>query len=174
MGTTIIRPWQAQDRLAAAAVVESVLREYGLPWEPETTDREVLEVESHYLAVGGEFWVVEAQHPEGAQVVGTGGYFPIARGEKSVEIRKMYLLPEVRGRGLGRQLLTHLEGSIAAHGFQAIWVETASVLWQAVALYESAGYRIPDPPVKVGVARCDRIYVKYLNTCSMNASLKED
>jgi putative acetyltransferase len=58
-----------------------------------------------YLAVGGEFWVIEYQN----KLVGTGGYYPIKRGENAVEIRKMYLLPSVRGLGLGKYLLQQLE-----------------------------------------------------------------
>jgi putative acetyltransferase len=89
--------------------------------------------------------------------VGTGGYYPISRGEKAVEIRKMYLLPTVRGLGLGKFLLQHLEQAIAARGFQQIWIETASVLVEAVKLYESSGYQ---PATGVETARCDHVYVK--------------
>lgn len=110
-------------------------------------------VEDFYLNTGGEFWVVEKQ----GKVVGTAGYYPAKRGEKGVEIRKMYLLPEVRGQGLGRYLLSELENAIASRGFQEVWIETASVLKEAVKLYESSGYQ---PASGVETARCDRIYVK--------------
>jgi putative acetyltransferase len=76
-----------------------------------------------------------------------------------VEIRKMYLLPAARGQGLGRFLLTALEGAIAHHGYHQIWVETASVLKEAVALYERNDYL---PNTGVETARCDRIYLKQL------------
>nr|WP_254658092.1 hypothetical protein [Pleurocapsa sp. PCC 7327] len=52
-----IRNWQERDRAAAASVIEQVLQEYGLPWEPTGADRDVLEVETAYLSAGGEFWV---------------------------------------------------------------------------------------------------------------------
>jgi ribosomal protein S18 acetylase RimI-like enzyme len=58
------------------------------------------------------------------------------RGEKSVEIRKMYLLPEVRGEGLGKFLLTELEKTILSGGYQEIWMETRRVVKEAVILYE--------------------------------------
>ena len=151
----LIRDWQTSDRNAAAAVIASVLKEYGLGWEPIGADRDVLEIENYYLATGGEFWVVEFQ----SQVVGTAGYYPFHRGEKAVEIRKMYLLPQVRGLGLGRFLLQELEKAIAVNGFQQIWIETASVLVEAIELYESSGYQ---PATGVETARCDRIYGKNL------------
>jgi putative acetyltransferase len=105
--------------------------------------------------VGGEFWVVE----KAGKLVGTAAYYPIRRGKNAVEIRKMYLLPEVRGLGLGRFLLHQLEGAIATRGFDQIWIETATVLQAAVKLYECSGYQ---PASGVETARCDRVYVKFL------------
>ena len=151
----LIRDWQPADRLTAAALIQSVLEDYGLVGEPDGADRDVLQVEAAYWATGGQFWVVERQ----GQLVGTGGYYPIDRGSNAVEIRKMYLLPEVRGQGLGRYLLTALEAAIANQGFAQIWIETASVLKEAIKLYESQGYQ---PSSGVETARCDRVYVKVL------------
>jgi putative acetyltransferase len=72
----------------------------------------------------------------------------------------MYLLPTVRGQGLGRFLLEQLEAAIAARGFAQIWIETASVLTEAVKLYESSDY---EPATGVETVRCDRLYVKVLS-----------
>ncbi|HCF29783.1 MAG TPA: GNAT family N-acetyltransferase [Cyanobacteria bacterium UBA11049] len=151
----LIRNWEANDRTAAAKVIASVLKEYGLGWEPLGADRDVLEVENFYLSTGGEFWVIEKQ----SQLVGTGGYYRVSRGEKAVEIRKMYLLPSVRGLGLGKFLLQQLEIAIAIQGFQLVWIETASVLVEAVKLYESSGYL---PATGVETTRCDRVYYKII------------
>lgn len=151
----IIRHWESGDRAAAALVIESVLSEYGLTWEPDGADKDVLQVENFYLAAGGEFWVIEQQK----SVVGTGAYYPIERGENAVEIRKMYLSPNARGQGLGKYLLEQLESAIAARGFKEIWIETASVLKEAVKLYETSGYQAA---TGVETHRCDRVYVKFL------------
>jgi putative acetyltransferase len=151
----IIRNWQESDRTLASQVISSVLSEYGLPWQPEEADKDVLQIEAYYLATGGEFWVVEQEY----QIVGTAAYYPINRGEKAVEIRKMYLLPKVRGLGLGKLLLQQLETVIASRGFEQIWIETVSILTEAVKLYESHGYL---PTTGVETSRCDLVYVKYL------------
>lgn len=150
----LIRSWQPSDRQPAFDLISSVLEEYGLIQEPEGADRDVLEVETFYQA--GEFWVVERQE----KLVGTGAYYPIQRGRNAVEIRKMYLLPEARGFGLGKFLLRELEQAIAAKGFEQIWIETASVLREAVQLYECNGYQ---PSVGVETERCDRVYFKNLS-----------
>lgn len=152
----LIRDWEEGDRLPASNVIRQVLQEYGLPWQPEEADRDVIEIETAYLAIGGEFWVVEDR----GKIVGTAAYYPIERGNQSVEIRKMYLVAEVRGKGLGKYLLQQLEKVIAHKGYQEIWIETASVLKEAVQLYENHGYQ---STTGVETKRCDRVYVKRLS-----------
>ncbi|MBE9070104.1 GNAT family N-acetyltransferase [Leptolyngbya cf. ectocarpi LEGE 11479] len=147
----VIRDWQPADRQAAAELIGQVLTDYGLGWEPEGADIDVVQVETHYQE--GEFWVVE----QAGTIVGTAAYHPIERGKQAVEIRKMYLLPVARGQGLGRFLLGQLERAIAARGFQEIWLETATVLKEAVRMYESSGYL---PATGVETSRCDRVYKK--------------
>lgn len=152
----LIRAWEPRDRAIAFDLIGSVLAEYGLMQEPDGADRDVLEVETFYLNKGGEFWVVERSN----QLVGTAAYYPISRGKNAVEIRKMYLLPEARGLGLGKFLLMELEQAIVQKGFAQIWLETASVLKEAVQLYEKHGY---EPATGVETARCDRVYKKRLD-----------
>jgi putative acetyltransferase len=150
-----IRPWEPRDRQPAATIIGTVLAEYGLTWEPQGADQDVLAVEDCYWQRGGEFWVVEQQDI----LVGTGAFYPIPRGIQAAEIRKMYLLPQVRGQGLGYFLLRQLEQTILAQGYRQSWLETASILKEAVQLYERNGYTLA-PGVET--ARCDRLYVKQL------------
>ncbi|NJN31550.1 MAG: GNAT family N-acetyltransferase [Synechococcales cyanobacterium RM1_1_8] len=176
-GPFLIRDWQAGDRAAAAQVIGDALQEFGLGWEPDGADADAWQVEQHYQ--NGQFWVVE----QGKELVATAAFLPIERGRRAVEIRKMYLKPQVRRRGLGRYLLQQLEAEIAARGFQQIWLETATALTGASEFYESTGYRLPqagdlgaiaaaplsdkgcnrcDPNSLIETERCDRIYIKQL------------
>jgi putative acetyltransferase len=59
-----------------------------------------------------------------------------------------------------KRLLQELEAANASGGFQQIWIETVSVLSEAVKLYESNGYQ---KATGVETARCDRVYVKLLH-----------
>ena len=152
----LIRDWQPRYRTAAADIISIVLAEYGIIFEPTGADIDVLEIETYYQETGGEFWVVE----QDGKLVGTAAYYPVKRTEKAVEIRKMYLLPAVRGKGLGKYLLKQLETAIATRGFQEIWIETASILKEAVKLYESSGYQ---PTTGIETKRCDLIYIKSIN-----------
>jgi putative acetyltransferase len=156
----LIRDWQPRDREAAAALIAQVLAEYGLApcglaSEAGGADWDVLNVEAAYWETGGEFWVVEQR----GQLVGTGGYYPIQRGQRAVELRKMYLKLEARGQGLGRYLLQNLEQAIGQKGFSQIWLETATVLKEAVKLYEASGYQISSG---AETARCDLVYLKQI------------
>lgn len=55
----LIRNWSERERTPASEVIRSVLSEYGLGWEPNGADPDVLQVEECYLARSGEFWVIE-------------------------------------------------------------------------------------------------------------------
>ena len=107
-----VRPWKCADRDAAADVVRQCLESYGLNFEPEGADLDTIEVEFHYWnSRSGEFWVVVEEDTN--RVVGTAAYYEIQEGEngwenvqgRCVEVRRMYLLPEARGKQLGRTLL---------------------------------------------------------------------
>ena len=159
----VIRPWQPSDRRAVADLAQTVLAEYGMGFEPDENDWDVVQVETAYWKTGGEFWVVECEE----QIVGSGGYHPCDRPlpeqdvSKSVELRKMFLASSVRGQGLGRYLLATLEKSAADKGFSHMWLETAVRMKSAVKLYELNGYQQPNN-TDVHVQRCDRVYVKSL------------
>ena len=61
------------------------------------------------------------------------------------EIKRMWVAPAARGRGLAGDLPAHLEGLILASGRHRALLDTNSVLTRAVGLYESRGYdRVAD------------------------------
>jgi len=74
--------------------------------------------------------------------VGCAGLRPVGPGV--VELKHFFLAPEVRGRGLGRVLLTGVEEVARGLGARRMVLDTAAPLTEAAALYLSAGYvRIP-------------------------------
>ena len=56
------------------------------------------------------------------------------------EIRRMYVIPEARGRGLSRRVLEALEGEARALGYSLVRLETGNLQEAAVGLYVSAGF----------------------------------
>ena len=126
-----------------------VLAEYGLKGEPGATDACLKDIEKNYLQPGGCFEVVTDVRGE---IVGCYGLMPEGRGV--CELRKMYLEPRVRGRGLGKALMDRALVKARELGFTRIELDTASQLKEAVALYEKYGFR---PIKRAGMpARCDR------------------
>ncbi len=75
-------------------------------------------------------------YADGAGVV-CGGWR--ARGADA-EIKRMYVTPAARGRGLARGMLAALEDAARAAGHRRAILETGSRQPEAVALYRSAGY----------------------------------
>ncbi len=58
----------------------------------------------------------------------------------TAEVKRMYVVPAARARGLARVMLAHLEAAAAAAGAEAMILETGSAQPEAIALYESSGY----------------------------------
>ena len=62
----------------------------------------------------------------------------------TAELKRMYVTPSVRGRGIGRALVEALEGEAQSLGVRRIVLETGTRLAPAIRLYEALGYvRIP-------------------------------
>jgi GNAT superfamily N-acetyltransferase len=59
---------------------------------------------------------------------------------RTAEIKRMYVAPAARARGLARVMLAHLERTAAETGFEAMILETGTAQPEAMALYESSGY----------------------------------
>jgi putative acetyltransferase len=57
------------------------------------------------------------------------------------EIKRMFVRPAARGRGIARLLLARLEVEARARGFRLLRLETGSLQPDARGLYERAGYR---------------------------------
>ncbi|WP_226082654.1 GNAT family N-acetyltransferase [Mycetocola spongiae] len=75
---------------------------------------------------------------EGQRVLGCGGVRDLGAG--SFEIKHVYLRPETRGRGLGRELLGRLEHEARALGATGLVLDTNASLAAAGGLYRASGY----------------------------------
>lgn len=61
------------------------------------------------------------------------------------EVKRLFVPPEGRGRGLARHLMAELETRARAAGKRWVRLETGDALVAAVALYQSLGYRVRGP-----------------------------
>jgi GNAT superfamily N-acetyltransferase len=91
------------------------------------------------------------------QVVGCGALRPLEDGV--AEVKRMYVVPDARGRGLSKALLAGLEAAARDRGWTTLRLETGPRQPEAVALYEGAGYRpIPAFGASAGVDDGDSLF----------------
>jgi GNAT superfamily N-acetyltransferase len=148
----ILRSATNADAPAVRELVFAVLREFGLRPDPAHTDADLADLDKSYLSRGGRFDLLVRPH---GQLLGTVGLYPI--DGQTVELRKMYLRRDARGQGHGRRLLEHALSHARAMGFKRMTLETASVLKDAIAMYQRYGFR----PYNADHCspRCDQTYV---------------
>lgn len=80
---------------------------------------------------------------EDSGVVACGGMKEISTA--SLEIKRMYVDPDLRGRGVASQILAGLELWAGELGYERIVLETGKRQPEAIRLYEKNGYiRIPN------------------------------
>jgi GNAT superfamily N-acetyltransferase len=85
--------------------------------------------------------------PGGAFVIGWEDGAPVAGGgikrldDTTAEIKRMYVAPEARGRGVGRALLTALEDEARRMGYHAVRLDTGRFQTAALRMYRESGYR---------------------------------
>lgn len=77
--------------------------------------------------------------------VGCCAVQPLDGGES--ELKRMYVVPAARGRGVARRLMTEAERLAARLGATSMKLETGPRQPEAIAVYERAGFRrIPNYP----------------------------
>lgn len=146
-----IRPATNKDIEAIKNLVFSVLREYGLEPDPYDTDADLADIEANYAKRGGLFEVLE---DENGELLGTVGLYPI--NAETVELRKMYFAPDLRGKGYGKKTLKRTIERARELGFQKMYLETNSVLKEAVGLYQKFGF---EPTNEKHTPRCDQAFI---------------
>jgi len=70
--------------------------------------------------------------------VGCGALRPMS--PEIGEIKRMYVEPPYRGKGIARRILVDLERRAAAFGYVSVRLETGTLQREALRLYESSGY----------------------------------
>ena len=98
--------------------------------------------------------------PRGTFVVARSDGDPVACGgvqpldDTTSEIKRMWVHDDWRGAGLGARMLRRLEDDARAAGYAVVRLDTNSVLTEAIAMYERAGYRTIERYNDNPYARC--------------------
>jgi ribosomal protein S18 acetylase RimI-like enzyme len=76
---------------------------------------------------------------------GCVGWRTYEEDESTAELKRLYVVPAYRGRGVAKALLAAVEDAARQAGRRRIWLEAGTAQPEAIGLYEQAGYsRIAD------------------------------
>jgi GNAT superfamily N-acetyltransferase len=66
------------------------------------------------------------------------------KGKNAIEIKRMFVSPEARGRGFAQNILQELERLAVESGFSFSVLETLDKQIEAISMYQKCGYSIVD------------------------------
>jgi len=136
-------PFEAAHVDGFRSLVADTLREFDFEPDPEL-DADLDDPGTTYAAL----WVAL----DGDMVVGSVALRHLGGG--AVELKRMYLRPNQRGHGLGRQLLGVALDWAHSHGVRLVRLDTSDRMVAAQRLYEAHGFvRVPGDAPRQGQCR---------------------
>jgi putative acetyltransferase len=149
-----IRVITPQDNKAIAEVVRSVMTEFGA--DPATTilgDPQLDHMFENYQDKDSVYYIVESE----GKVVGGAGIKHLDGSKENIcELQRMFLLPEARGKGIGRKLMELCITKARDFNYDQIYLESLSSMKEAILLYQMSGFiRINKPMGNTGHGGCN-------------------
>ncbi len=141
----MIRPIQLKDNPETAAMIRSVLIEMQVPKVGTAYADKALDcLYETYNIPHAEYFIIEKNN----KIVGGAGISQLANYDGPVcELQKMYLLTEIRGKGLGAQMMHTCLDFAIINGFKQVYIETMPNMIAAQKLYTKAGFYYIDGPL---------------------------
>lgn len=140
-----IRPILPPDNVALAAVIRNTLTEFGAN-KPGTAyfDKATDDMFASFQVNGSRYYVGLIA----GLIVGGAGIYPSDGLPEGVcELVKMYLAPEARGKGIGKQLIEKCLSYAVSYGYKQVYIETMPELQKAMSIYEKFGFKYLDGPM---------------------------
>jgi len=97
---------------------------------------EIDRVSEYYSERNGGFWVAV----DSERIVGMFGLEPSS--ERAMELRRMYLAPDFRRRGIARRMLDFAEQECRRRNRPRMNLSTSELQREALVLYQKAGYAL--------------------------------
>ena len=117
-----LRPAHPEDQIAIMALIDAVYHEYGDRLCLENADRDLLNIDAHYMQAGGAMVVLD----DAGRVRGTHAVLPEATRARVCVFRRLYLEAVLRGGPWGAQLMQWAIDWARAHNMSRIefWSDT--------------------------------------------------
>lgn len=157
----MLRRLEQKDNPAVRDIIRTVMPEFGASGQGFAIhDKEVEDMMAAYSRLRCAYFVWE----EDGKIFGGGGVAPLEGGDgETCELKKMYFLPEGRGKGLGQAVLSECLKEAKVLGYKYCYLETFNTMNSAMKLYERNGFKkIPGPCGNTGHFSCDRFYQREL------------
>ena len=158
-----LRLIQQSDNKALARIIRATLTEFGANHPGtvyfDTTTDALFEL---FRKPHSAYYVAET---DDGKIVGGGGIFPTeGLPDDTCELVKMYLLPEARGKGLGKSIIEKCLQTAKDFGFGRVYLESMPELKLALKVYERFGFKYLCEPIgNSGHFGCDLWMIKELN-----------
>lgn len=153
----VLRPIEPTDNRAMAEIIRTVMTEFGAVGPGfSIQDPEVDYLYENYQDPSATYWVISGTD----QLWGGGGIAPLEGGDPGIcELKKMYFLPALRGKGFGWQLLQQLLAAAQQRHYTHCYLETLKHMEAAGRLYQKAGFqRLSGNWGHTGHGGCDAFY----------------
>lgn len=160
--TLFIRPIEPTDNVALANIIREVMTAYGAVGDGfSINDPEVNYMYDYYQEPGCAYFILSNDQN---QILGGAGIGPLIGGDAhTCELKKMYFLPDVRGRGMGQKMVSHLLETARNLGYKTCYLETLERMTEAKALYAKMGFKkLCGQMGNTGHGGCDSFYAKDL------------
>ena len=131
----LIRPFRPADQASVKTLVLAGLADHFGELDP-ALNPDLNDIAGHYGAQNGQTIVAEMA----GQIVGTGTLREV--DPDTVELVRMSVSSDLRGRGLGKGLVRELVRIATERNYRAVVCETTETWQDAIALYLACGFTI--------------------------------
>lgn len=129
------QPQSPEDWLQARQLVEEYAASLNLDLAFQNIAHELQDLAHEYSAPTGAFLIAR----EHAAALGCAGVRRFADG--AGEIKRLYVVPAARGRGIGLRLARHIVAEARRLGYARLLLDTLPAMQEAQALYVSLGFK---------------------------------
>ena len=139
------RQIRQSDNAPLEKIIKKIFIEFSLPLVGTAyEDIETTRMFESYQGKNEIYYVIERD----GIIFGGAGIKPLRNFESDVcELQKMYFSPEIRSKGLGKQIILKCLDQAKMFGFKTCYLETMPSLKAAIHIYELVGFEHLDKPL---------------------------